>query len=431
MARPLNHRWPSRAIAAKWLAITLILLTFIGLRGDTIAMSRTQEVSAVYAYDLVGWHLVNLHSKWTHWLRRVVPGFKVTDSERLRALAMYFKLGEEIRQLTAKIGSASAGGDSNALVEKLEDRLNQVRNTRASIRNDVEEAIESEISTVVREQRLGLVGKMVFPPVDVRLEEPPMVLVTSPRDRIQRLDDVLLEADMTIQARERIEKRIVNEQDLSALVLEIGGVATYPASVHSGVDLRNTLRLAAHEWVHHYLFLRPLGRDPYRSAELMALNETVAGIAGDEIGDLAYSAMQSRAPPSRSTSHEAARDFHAADLTEHTEIDFGSLMRETRVTVGRLLADGEIERAEAYMEDQRKALTESGHPIRKLNQAYFAFYGTYAHGPASVDPIGPLVLRLRELSADVGEFLSLAGSITSYEDLRKLLREIEISGGQS
>ena len=102
----------------------------------------------------------------------------------------------------------------------------------------------------------------MFPPVDVRLEAPPMVLVTSPRDRIERLDDVLLQADIAIESREELEERVTEKLGLSSLVLEVGGVATYPASVHHGADLRYTLRLAAHEWVHHHLFLKPLGRNP-------------------------------------------------------------------------------------------------------------------------------------------------------------------------
>ena len=105
----------------------------------------------------------------------------------------------------------------------------------------------------------------------------------------------MLKADMDLEAREEIEERVAEKLGISSLVLEIGGVATYPASVHHGTDLRNTLRLAAHEWVHHYLFLKPLGRNPYGNPEQMVLNETVASIAGDEIGDIAYSAMQSRA----------------------------------------------------------------------------------------------------------------------------------------
>ena len=429
MVRHLTRRRLSRAVIAKWLAICLITLTLFGFRGDDITLSRTQEVSAEFAYDLVGWHLGNFHSKWTHQLLSLIRGLDLTEKDRLEIVALYFDLGEEIRKLTDQVRLASADGGSGEVVRELEGRLRQLRRSRASIRNDVEEVLESETSTVVREQRLGLVGKLVIPPVDVRLEEPPMVLVTSPRQRIQRLDDVLLEASMTVQAREAIEEQVSVEQELSALVLEIGGVATYPASVHNGLDLRSTLRLTAHEWVHHYLFLKPLGRSPYRNADLMALNETVASIAGDEIGDLAYSAIESRMDPTQDVEQEAVPVIHVADLAEHTELDFGSLLRETRITVEKLLAEGEVDRAEDYMEDQRNLLTRNGHPIRKLNQAYFAFYGTYAHGPASVDPIGPRIQRLRELSADVGEFLTLSGSIASSEELLELLRQLETASG--
>lgn len=400
-------------------------MLILGFRSDVLALSPAERLSARYTYDLVGWHLANLHSKWTHWVRNQIPGIGMTESERMEAVGRYFDLGEEIRQFTGQVESASASGDRDAELGGLEDRLQLLRSLRADLRNDVEETIESEISTVIRSQRLGLVGEVVIPPVDVRLESPPMVLVTSPRDRIERLDDVLLQADMEIGWREEVEESVSEKLDLSSLVLEVGGVATYPASVHNGADLRSALRLAAHEWVHHYLFLKPLGRNPYASAELLVLNETVAGIAGDEIGDLAYSAMQARMPQRSEPTQDVSSEFHVADLTEHADLDFGALMRETRMTVDRLLAVGEVDRAEAYMEEQRKLLIKGGHPIRKLNQAYFAFHGTYAHGPASVDPIGPQVRRLRELSANVGEFLTLAGSITSSDELQELLDRMD------
>ncbi len=46
-----------------------------------------------------------------------------------------------------------------------------------------------------------------------------------------------------------------------------------------------------------------------------------------------------------------------------------------------LLAAGKIEEAEAYMEARRQVFWDNGYAIRKLNQAYFAFYGAYADVP--------------------------------------------------
>ena len=64
-------------------------------------------------------------------------------------------------------------------------------------------------------------------------------------------------------------------------------------------------------------------------------------------------------------------------------------MRALRQQVQDLLAAGKVDEAEALMEQKREEFATHGYFIRKLNQAYFAFYGFYATGPGSIDPIGP------------------------------------------
>ena len=99
-------------------------------------------------------------------------------------------------------------------------------------------------------------------------------------------------------------------------------------------------------------------------------------------------------------------------------------MRATRLRVDELLAEGTPQDAEAYMERRRLVFVANGYNIRKLNQAYFAFNGTYAESAASVSPIGEQVRRLRDLSPDLGTFIALAASAGSYDaflaDLRSL-----------
>ena len=63
-------------------------------------------------------------------------------------------------------------------------------------------------------------------------------------------------------------------------------------------------------------------------------------------------------------------------------------MTEQRDLEG-LLAQGKIEEAEAYMEERRRFLAANGHFIRKINQAFFAFHGSYATSPASISPGHP------------------------------------------
>jgi hypothetical protein len=76
------------------------------------------------------------------------------------------------------------------------------------------------------------------------------------------------------------------------------------------------------------------------------------------------------------------------------------------------------------METRRKHMWEHGYQIRKLNQAYFAFYGAYAAGgggAAGPDPVGEAVRLLRRRSASLADFVNTMAWFTSYEQLRAYL----------
>jgi hypothetical protein len=63
---------------------------------------------------------------------------------------------------------------------------------------------------------------------------------------------------------------------------------------------------------------------------------------------------------------------------------------------------------------------ENGYRIRKLNQAYFAFYGGYQSGTPGVggsDPIGPAVQAVRDQSGSIFEWIATMRSITTREAL--------------
>ena len=100
-------------------------------------------------------------------------------------------------------------------------------------------------------------------------------------------------------------------------------------------------------------------------------------------------------------------------------------MRTTRLHVDELLAQGQIEEAEAYMEARRQIFWENGYLIRKINQAYFAFHGAYADKPGApgADPVGPAVLALRARSSSLKEFLDAMAPLTSFAELGELLNE--------
>jgi hypothetical protein len=123
------------------------------------------------------------------------------------------------------------------------------------------------------------------------------------------------------------------------------------------------------------------------------------------------------APPEEEPKEEEAPSQEKPP--EPPAFDFRAEMHETRVRVDWLLLHGRIEEAEAYMERRRQVFWKEGYHIRKLNQAYFAFYGSYADEPgaAGADPVGPAV---RDLWAEAKEAVSRLG----VSDLRFFLQKV-------
>jgi hypothetical protein len=123
------------------------------------------------------------------------------------------------------------------------------------------------------------------------------------------------------------------------------------------------------------------------------------------------------------------------------QFSFSRTLRDTRIKVDGLLAEardlkqqGEPDRAEAkiveaehYMEAQRQVINANGYHLRKINQAYFAFYGAYADQPgaAGSDPIGPNVIALRVYSPTVREFMDRASIILTLDRLVQTVEELK------
>ena len=398
----------------------LLILT---LGGDVRHLNAAQKVASPYMYNLAEWEVENFLGKWVHRLANLAPWASSSGENANEKVLDYFRLGQEVGRLRGELNSAVAAGQN---VASLELELGDVRHDRDGLRSDVEETIEATVSSVVVAEGLSTIGEFIFPPVDIRLSDLPKLLIVSPRDKIDRKHDVLLRSGIMLEEREEIEDRLFSESDLSALVENIGGLATYPASIPTNQPLRWTMQISAHEWLHHYLFFRPLGQNMFNSDDMVTLNETAASIAGNEIGDRAYELLGGVIEPEPDDDKdEGVSTDSDADVENQEGFDFNTEMRVTRARVDELLEIGEIEEAERYMERRRRIFVENGFHIRKLNQAYFAFYGTYADTPASVSPIGGELERFRSHMPDVGAFVSAMAGFSSYEKFLEALEELE------
>ena len=153
----------------------------------------------------------------------------------------------------------------------------------------------------------------------------------------------------------------------------------------------------------------------FDSGDMQTLNETVADLVGREVGDRVFVMLGGVIDVSSIADEPNESLSSMADERGKEQFDFQRQMRITRLRADELLADGKIHDAEMYMERRRLVFVANGYNIRKLNQAYFAFHGTYAESGASASPVGGLVREYRDLSPDLGSFISRVASMSSYE----------------
>ena len=349
------------------------------------------------------------------------PQAFLDDETQRRAVRRYLQRLSEAREAAAALErevSAPTPPEPEAIAALR--RQWEAAHGRAQALRPLAEAILSEqLGVILAQEGLALLGQPI-PPVQIRLTAMPNLLVLSPRERIALITSFPLRADLTADEMDRLERRVDGQLNLSSLVVPLGGLAFYPAMIMEATGLPELTEIIAHEWTHHWLFMGPLGWF-YDRPEARTINETVADLAGKAMGRAWLARFYPEDLPS-----PPADAAPAPAPPERPAFDFGRELAKTRTVVERLLAQGEVRRAELYMEARRRVFVAHGYALRKLNQAYFAFYGAYAaeEGAAGAeDPIGPRVRRLWAQSPSLRAFLFRVLFITDLAGLRRALGE--------
>ncbi len=373
---------PSRGRLVSAGVITAVFLLALSL---IVAASWWRDRQVAEGFDLVRWERETVAGRWLY-----LAGVPLRDDlPEDEALRRYFALKPY---------------DPEA--RRLENRVERT----------VEGRIDATLDSLGIRVGPALPGT-VFPFVDIELASSPRVLVQSPRARIERVRADLLRPDLAMARVVAIEAEAEREHpDRRAIVVPSGGVATYPAIVTDDGGYAEVVETAAHEWVHHYLAFYPLGRSYFSSRDAETINETVADVIGEEVAGLIIErwgdptrAGPPPAPSARST-------------------DLNATLRALRLEVDTLLAAGKVDEAEGRMEQARGDFVLRGTPIRVLNQAFFAWYGTYAARPDSVDPLGGQLREIRERAGDLPAFVREIRAVTSRGEIETLLARLRAGG---
>jgi hypothetical protein len=283
-----------------------------------------------------------------------------------------------------------------------------------------EAILQEQVSATLADLNLTTAGQPI-PPVLFHISPLPNNIVISPRDRIQQDATISILPTLTVDQQEELETRVASELNVSALVVPVGGIGSYPTMVmrYTSIDwLADTI---SHEWIHNWLTIRPLGLNYETTPQLRTMNETTASIAGAEIAAIIMKHYYPELTAATSGTLSLIHGPVPPGGWPRPLFDYRSEMHKTRLYVDELLAAGKIEEAEAYMEMRRQVFWDNGYPIRKLNQAFFAFHGAYADAPggaAGEDPVGPAVRQLRVQSTNLTDFLKTIAAMSTFEELR-------------
>ena len=412
----LAYQIPLAILAA--LGIVVIIMH----SGDRRLFTKVEIAAAGYGYNLTSFEARHFPAKWIHRIYSALPWTDIDEKDRRVYLDRYQDLARELRSARNELKAAQAHGD-NAAASVAQADVDSLIQERNAIRDAVEELLEAAISTELIALGLNKSGDFVWPPVDFRIDDTPHVLVTSPRDVIERASVRILKPDLTENDKEQMETQIFDTANLSAVVLSTGGLASFPNLVPSDYSLQALLEVSAHEWLHAYLLFHPLGRSYWSGGDMTSLNETLANLVGKEIGRTVYNQITGESIETLEPPYIPQHD----EMGHKEEFNVREFLHETRHQTDALLKQGEIEEAEAYMESRRLQLVENGHNIRKINQAYFAFHGLYADGPSSTSPLARQIWELRQQSTNAGHLVKTLQTISNYDEFLTLLDERSIA----
>jgi hypothetical protein len=409
-------------------AIALILVSQLITAAQPMLSGAVDQVRAFtrsIEFDYIAWTLDATFVK----LEQAALGIDryLDEDTKIQLVRDYVKLVEQIQFNEWQLSNLHAEPNQGEVadeISEINDQLDDLYQRRVETAPLAETILQSQVQSILDEQELTALGQPL-PPIFFHSTPLPWALIVSPRTEIAQVANISLETDLILEDHIALEEAVTANLDLSTLVVPVGGVGTYPTMVAQSSSLNWLAEVVSHEWAHNYLTWHPLGVLYLEGPQLQTMNETTANIVGKEI-DVALIA---RYYPDLVPPEPVAAAAPSAEAAQAAPVfDFQHEMHTTRVRVDELLAAEKVVEAEEFMEQQRLFFLENGFTIRKLNQAYFAFYGSYADvpvGPAGEDPVGAAVRELRARSSSLAEFVHRMSGLTSFEALQELLSSLD------
>ena len=416
--------------------LLIVLILILPISGSVVdpteELEQIRAYSRLYEFDYVTWTVSALARKLVQSTLKVNQ--YLPQPEKRELILDYLDLRNEVSVLQIELANLLSDPNQENQEQResfLRSELNQKDSLRIELAPFVEQVLQDQLNSALVELDLDFGGQLV-PPALYKSEPDSYALIVSPRNEIRQAANLMLVRGLTLDEIIRLEEVIENNLNLSALVVGIGGVGLYPSMIIETGNLDWLIHVVSHEWTHNYLTLRPLGMFYGTSPELTTINETIADLSADDIQRMTFDLYYPEyLPPEQNLQYEEKSPAQNSEAEPETVLegifDFRVEMHITRLEVDRLLAEGNIDEAERYMESRRIFFWENGYLIRRLNQAYFAFHGSYAAQPGGaageegVD-LGEELRQLKKRTPSYREFMRLVAwkwRLDQFESLFK------------
>ena len=271
-------------------------------------------------------------------------------------------------------------------------------------------------------------AKSIFPPVGFKFyPHPPNLVVISPRGGINRIGDFFVSPYLTQADTAKLESEIEaikdGENRYSAYISDIGGCANVYPTIITPTYAKRCLDTIVHEWTHVFIMFTPV----YQAKDKMfmsAMNETVAEYMGEEISNKIWDSYYE---PYLDKKYGKVPPEEQDISPNKREKEYSKIMSETYHMVRECLDDGRYKEAEEYMQEGLNLLRHKGYPVRKMNSAYFAFYGQYAYESAFHGANGGLgaLLHVLRQNTSLRDFLYTATSCTDMYSLKRAVNSAQ------
>ena len=396
-------------ITLRKIFFSVLILILFSIPSSKFPLDPIEKITLDHSFSLMNWEIKNIFPKWIYLTKTYIKNDKNDPSQTISLLQKYLSLTKEknLYQHQLEIENLSQT-QRNVVKNNLKATIAEMQNLKPI----VEELCERAMTKTIKLNGLKTNLDTIFPPVDISLEPPPLILVISPRDKIQIEKSVFLSPGLLNAKKNSLENEILQKNNKSAYISNLSGLSTYPTLISNEYNSLEIFSTTAHEWLHLYWFFRPLGQNIFKSNEMRTLNETAADIAGRELGLQTYMNLNIKSDSPVKSNPSTSNKY--PQFTKH--------MRETRIEVENMLRNNKIQEAEKYMKKRWWELSLAGYNLRKINQAYFALYGIYAESAGSISPIGDQLREFRALVPSTGDFVKEISQISSYSEF---LEELE------